>query len=60
MRQTILHELGHAVMRDLQQAVESSKDELEGSAWNLYYDRFLHELEGVVDRYATIIATEMS
>lgn len=56
LRQTIFHELGHAVTRDLVQAVEAVKDELDGSVWNLYQDRFFHELEGVVDRYATILA----
>lgn len=58
MRQTLLHELGHATTRDLVSAVESIKDELEGSVWNVYQDRFFHELEGVVDRYATIVARE--
>lgn len=57
MRQTLLHELGHALTRDLVQAVQSVKDEISGEAWNLYQDRFFHELEGVVDRYATILAS---
>jgi hypothetical protein len=55
-RQIMAHELGHLITRDLDRAVESLEDELEGSAWNLYFERYIHELEGVVDRYAEIIA----
>ena len=55
MRHLIVHELGHLIVRDLDRAVESLKDEIPGEAWNLHYERYLHEVEGIVDRYATIL-----
>ena len=57
MRELIAHELGHLLTRDLDEAVGSIKDELSGEVWNLFYDRYIHEIEGVVDRYGRILAS---
>ena len=51
----IAHELMHAVMFDLQAAVESAEEVMTGAAFKLFEHRFVHELEGVVDRLALML-----
>lgn len=52
---TVVHELMHIVMRDLQEGVESAERVLPASAYRLFDARFQHELEGVVDRTAALL-----
>jgi hypothetical protein len=51
----VAHELMHAVMFDLQAAGESAEDVMTASAYKVFSNRYLHELEGVVDRLALML-----
>lgn len=53
--QVVVHELMHLVMRDAQRAVELTHKLLEPQARRLARVQFDHELEGVVDRMATVL-----
>lgn len=54
VRRIIAHEFGHLIARDLQVAVLDQEDVL-GDGWDQFFRRYTHEIEGVVERYATII-----
>jgi hypothetical protein len=54
MAQTLLHELGHVLCRDLDRAALSVDAEL-GEAFAHFERRYKHESEGVVDRYAELL-----
>jgi hypothetical protein len=53
--ETVVHELLHLVLRDLQNGVESAEAALSASAYRLFENRFQHELEGVVERLALLL-----
>ena len=57
LNEVIVHELLHAVWRDLDQAVDSIQDRLSPTEWNMWADRVRHEKEGVVDRLALAIVS---
>lgn len=48
----IVHELLHLVTRDLDQAHSSLEGQLHPHVWTLANERYIHEIEGVVDRLA--------
>lgn len=55
----IAHELGHLICRDLEMTFKSAEVSMNKHAWQQFRTRYVHEIEGVVDRYATIIAAEV-
>ena len=59
IRYTLLHELGHILCRDLDRCARDLEKEL-GDAFPMYEKRYCHEIEGVVDRYALVIAGLLS
>ena len=52
----LAHELGHILLRDLDQAALSVEDDLGEEGFVHYERRYKHEAEGVVDRYAEMLA----
>jgi hypothetical protein len=56
LRHLLAHELGHLLTRDLEEAVMDLKDFFTAqSTWQMFHKRYLQEIEGVVDRYASVI-----
>jgi hypothetical protein len=51
----VAHELLHVVLFDLQAAGDAAEEVLNGEAFKLFDARFMHELEGVVDRLALLL-----
>ena len=52
---TVVHELLHLVARDLDVAIDACHSQLSGRARALAKARTDHEMEGVVDRVATVL-----
>ena len=53
--QLVVHELLHLTTRDLDQVIGDLEDLLRLESFKLVEKRYDHEIEGVVDRFATIV-----
>lgn len=53
--QTVIHELLHLHERDLAEAVKSVKPLIGLPAYEVFWQRYDHEREGLIDRVATIL-----
>lgn len=56
LRQNVVHELVHLILRDLDRVIESLKDHINPAAWHLIDDRFDHEREQAVEALAFAVA----
>lgn len=53
----IAHELLHLTFRDLDQSYKLAREYFPYAGWRVYEDQMEHEIEGLVDRLATILST---
>lgn len=51
---TVVHELYHLLFRDMDSCVDSVETFLPKKLWEMWELRYEHEVEGLVDRLATI------
>lgn len=53
--QTVVHELLHVAGRDLDESVNAIDSQLSKRLFELFYERFEHENEGVIERTACVL-----
>lgn len=53
--QIILHEWMHVAMRNMDARIEQAEDWMPAATYNLWKDAVTHDMEGVVDRLATVL-----
>jgi len=55
VEEAVVHELLHLTCRDLTFAIQDAEEQLGPVAGPMFHNRTLHELEGVVDKVATLL-----
>ncbi len=56
---TLVHELLHLHERDVEEAIRSVEGLVGRPAYTLYWDRYKHEREGLVDRLAAVLVENL-
>ncbi len=55
VEEAVVHELLHLTSRDLSSAIQDAEEQLGPVAGPMFHNRTLHELEGIVDKVATLL-----
>jgi len=55
VEEAVVHELLHLTCRDLASVFEDAEEQLGPVAGPMFHNRTLHELEGIVDKVATLL-----
>ena len=55
VEEVVVHELLHLTCRDLSSVLQDAEEQLGPVAGPMFHNRTLHELEGIVDKVATLL-----